>query len=204
MRISDWSSDVCSSDLASLLAEMMANISNHFDELVAILIAEGGRPRATAEWEIKWVLDQYVPSLLSRTLPDQSWDEAGIGKITKRHMPLGVVAAISPWNLPFLLSFVKILPALLTGNTVVLKPSPFTPLTVLRAADLMHTILPKGVLNVITGGDSLGPWLTTHPDIAKVRSEEHTSELQLLMRISYAVFCLKKKNNTKHKTKKIL
>src|SRR3546814_16797700 len=61
MRISDWSSDVCSSDLASLLAEMMANINNHYDELVAILIADGGRPRATAEWEIKWVQNGRAP-----------------------------------------------------------------------------------------------------------------------------------------------
>jgi len=88
-----------------------------------------------------------------------------IGHITKRYTPIGVVGAISPWNLPVFLSFTKILPALLAGNTVVLKPSPFTPLTVLRIADYVHELLPPGVLNVVTGGDDLGPWITSHPGI---------------------------------------
>jgi hypothetical protein len=82
--------------------------------------------------------------------------------------PLGVVCAISPWNLPFMLSFLKVLPALLVGDTVVLKPSPFTPLTVLRAADYIRNLLPPGVLNVITGGDRLGPWMTAHPGVNKI------------------------------------
>lgn len=59
----------------------------------------------------------------------------------------------------------KTLPALLAGNTVVLKPSPFTPLTVLRIADYIRDLLPSGVLNTITGGDQLGPWMTSHPGI---------------------------------------
>lgn len=89
-------------------------------------------------------------------------------KALKRYVPLGVVAAISPWNLPFWLSFTKVLPSLLAGNTVVLKPAVFTPLTVLRAADYIREILPPGVLNVISGGDDLGPWMTSHPDFQKV------------------------------------
>jgi acyl-CoA reductase-like NAD-dependent aldehyde dehydrogenase len=86
-----------------------------------------------AQWEISWIFETYVPSLLQMELPDSTWNETGVGQITKRYVPLGVVAAISPWNLPFLLSFTKVLPALLAGNTVVLKPAVFTPLTVLRA-----------------------------------------------------------------------
>jgi acyl-CoA reductase-like NAD-dependent aldehyde dehydrogenase len=91
-----------------------------------------------------------------------------VGQVVKRYVPLGVVCAISPWNLPFMLSFLKVLPALLVGDTVVLKPSPFTPLTVLRAVDHIRELLPPGVLNVITGGDRLGPWMTAHPGFNKI------------------------------------
>jgi aldehyde dehydrogenase (NAD+) len=80
-------------------------------------------------------------------------------------MPIGVVGAISPWNLPVLISFYKTLPALLAGNTVVLKPSPFAPLTVLRISDYINELLPPGVFNVVTGGDDLGPWMTLHTGI---------------------------------------
>src|SRR6266576_5801657 len=73
-------------------------------------------------------LETYTPALLQMELPDSTWNEIGVGQITKRYIPLGVVAAISAWNIPFLLSFTKVLPALLTGNIVVLKPAVFTPL----------------------------------------------------------------------------
>jgi acyl-CoA reductase-like NAD-dependent aldehyde dehydrogenase len=76
-----------------------------------------------AQFEITWILETYLPALLQMDLPDSTWNEASVGQITKRYVPLGVVAAISAWNLPFLLSFTKVLPALLTGNTVVLKPA---------------------------------------------------------------------------------
>src|SRR5260370_30588142 len=59
----------------------------------------------------------------------------------------------------------KTLPALLAGNTVILKPSPFTPLTVLRISDYIRDLLPPGVLNTVTGGDQLGSWMTSHPRI---------------------------------------
>jgi acyl-CoA reductase-like NAD-dependent aldehyde dehydrogenase len=101
-------------------------------------------------------------------LPEEESDVEGVGHVVKRYVPLGVVCAISPWNLPVLLSFVKVLPALLTGNTVVLKPSPFTPLTVLRIAEYVRELLPPGVLNVITGGADLGPWMTSHTGFSKI------------------------------------
>src|SRR3984885_16321030 len=114
-----------------------------------------------AQFEIKWILETYVPALLQMELPDSTWNETSVGQITKRYVPLGVVAAISPWNLPFWLSFTKVLPALLTGNAVVLKPAVFTPLTVLRAADYIREFLPPGVLNVIIGGYKMGAWFTS-------------------------------------------
>src|SRR6201984_845187 len=151
-----------------LLATAMEELKAHTDELCTLLTAGNGRPYRMAEFEIKWTLETYVPTLLQMELPDSTWNETSVGQVTKRYVPLGVVAAISPWNLPFWLSFTKVLPALLTGNTVVLKPAVFSPPTVLRAADYIREILPPGVLNVISGGDDLGPWMTSHPDFQKV------------------------------------
>ncbi len=85
-----------------------------------------------------------------------------------RRVPIGVVGAIAPWNFPVILAMFKTAPALLAGNTVVLKPSPFTPLTTLKIGELLRGVLPDGVFNVISGGDSLGPLMTTHPGIDKI------------------------------------
>jgi acyl-CoA reductase-like NAD-dependent aldehyde dehydrogenase len=140
----------------------------HKDELATLLAAEGGRSIGVARWEIEWTTDLYGPALLAMELPEERWVQEGVGEVVKRYVPLGVVCAISPWNVPFMLSFLKVLPALLVGDTVVLKPSPFTPLTVLRAADHIRELLPPGVLNVITGDDRLGPWMTAHPGFNKI------------------------------------
>jgi acyl-CoA reductase-like NAD-dependent aldehyde dehydrogenase len=83
-------------------------------------------------------------------------------------MPLGVVGAICPWNFPLLLSFGKIIPALLTGCTIIVKPSPFTPYTSLKAIELAQEVFPPGVIQVLGGDDMLGPMMTAHPGIAKI------------------------------------
>ena len=151
-----WSSKTWN-ERRDLLRNAMEELKAHTDELCTILTAENGRPYSMAQWEITWIFETYVPALLQMEMRDSTWNETGVGQITKRYVPLGVVAAISPWNLPFWLSFTKVLPALLTGNTVVLKPAVFTPLTVLRAADCIREMLPPGVLNVISGGMTLAP-----------------------------------------------
>ena len=88
--------------------------------------------------------------------------------ITTRYQPLGVVGAICPWNFPLVLSFGKIIPAVLTGCTIIVKPSPFTPYTALKAIELAQEIFPPGVIQVLGGDDKLGPMLTQHPGIAKI------------------------------------
>jgi acyl-CoA reductase-like NAD-dependent aldehyde dehydrogenase len=72
------------------------------------------------------------------------------------------VGAITPWNFPILLAVWKIAPALLAGNTVVIKPSPFTPLATLELGAALRDVLPAGALNVVSGGDELGSWITSH------------------------------------------
>lgn len=85
-----------------------------------------------------------------------------------RYQPLGVVAAICPWNFPLALGFGKIIPAILTGNTIILKPSPHTPYSSLKAVELSLEIFPPGVIQVVGGSDALGPLLTGHPGVSKV------------------------------------
>src|SRR4029077_9547544 len=91
--------------------------------------------------------------------------------------PLGVVAAIVPWNFPLLLASWKLAPALATGNTVVLKPATWTSLTALRLAEICQEAgLPDGVLNVVTGsGAAVGGALVRHKNVAKVAFTGSTS-----------------------------
>jgi acyl-CoA reductase-like NAD-dependent aldehyde dehydrogenase len=90
----------------------------------------------------------------------------GFAEVHRR--PIGVVAAITPWNFPLTLAMWKIAPALRAGNTVVVKPSPYTPLTTLALGDLLRGVLPDGVLNVVYGPDPLGADLTVHPLVRKI------------------------------------
>ncbi len=83
--------------------------------------------------------------------------------------PRGVVAAVTPYNFPLQMNIQKIAPALVTGNTVVLKPSPFTPFSALLLGEVAHEVcLPKGVLNIVTGGIEAGELLTTAPQVDMV------------------------------------
>src|SRR5512144_1621611 len=85
------------------------------------------------------------------------------------HEPVGVVGQIIPWNFPLLMFAWKIAPALAAGNTVVIKPAEFTPLTALAFAELAHEAgLPPGVLNVVTGDGETGKLIVAHDDIDKI------------------------------------
>lgn len=89
-------------------------------------------------------------------------------KVIATHPPLGVVGAICPWNFPVILSTLKIASALITGNCVIVKPSPFTPYAVLRIVELCIPVLPPGIFQAVNGGADLGAVMTTHPGIAKI------------------------------------
>ena len=96
-------------------------------------------------------------------------------------VPLGVIGAITPWNFPILLAIWKIAPALVAGNTMVLKPSPYTSLCTLKLGELLRDILPPGVLNVVSSGNDLGAWLTRHPDVRKISFTGSTSTGRKIM-----------------------
>lgn len=99
---------------------------------------------------------------------DEVLDDNEDRTITQTFPPLGVCCGIVPWNWPVLLALGKIGPALITGNVIIVKPSPFTPYCDLKLGEIGTKFFPPGVLQVISGDDSLGPMLTEHPDIDKI------------------------------------
>jgi len=131
------------------------------EELAPILTAEQGKPLADARMEIMgagvW-FKYYADLAIEREIIQD--DDNVFAEVV--HRPLGVVAAITPWNFPLILGSWKIAPGLLAGNTMVLKPSPFTPLSTLKLGQLLADVFPPGVLNVVSGGDQLGGWMTAH------------------------------------------
>jgi acyl-CoA reductase-like NAD-dependent aldehyde dehydrogenase len=149
------------------LESIAAVLMEHAGELQALLTAEQGKPLADALFEVQ-AAAWWIGEIAKNELPVTVTDAMPGQRSTTRHVPLGVVGAIVPWNFPVLLAVWKIGPALLTGNTLVLKPSPNTPLATLRIAELLRPVLPPGVFNVVTGGDALGPWMTAHPGIDKI------------------------------------
>jgi acyl-CoA reductase-like NAD-dependent aldehyde dehydrogenase len=151
----------------ALLGRMAGTLMAQRDALAAMLTREQGKPLAKATEEIMaaayWCVEVAKLAPETQTLADTPETLVQV-----RRVPIGVVGAIVPWNFPIALAFFKLAPALLAGNTVVLKPSPFTSLTTLRIGELLREVLPPGVLNVVSGGDALGPWMSAHPGIDKI------------------------------------
>jgi acyl-CoA reductase-like NAD-dependent aldehyde dehydrogenase len=136
-------------------------------ELSPVLTQEQGKPLAQANIEslgagmwLNYFADLEVPKEIIQD------DANAYAEVVRK--PMGVVAAITPWNFPLILASWKIGPALRAGNTIVLKPSPFTPLATLKMVELLNEVLPPGVLNVVSGGDELGKWMTSHPVPRKI------------------------------------
>lgn len=154
-------------DRRAALNKMAGIIKENADELMRLLTSEQGKPHMQAAGEIAGC-SGVAMGLASLSL-EETINEDSDKRISRtRRVPVGVVGGIVPWNFPVLMAIQKIVPALLSGCTMVLKPSPFTPLATLRMAELVKDCFPAGVLNVITGGDALGPMLTAHPDINKI------------------------------------
>jgi acyl-CoA reductase-like NAD-dependent aldehyde dehydrogenase len=152
---------------AALLVKLADALQTRRGEFARLLTEEQGKPLPDAMGEIDRAVDmiRYFASL---DLPLKLLKEDATQKVVQQRTPLGVVAAITPWNFPMILLMIKVAPALLAGNTVVAKPAPTTPLTTLRFGELCAEILPAGVVNIIVDQNDLGGALTSHLDVAKV------------------------------------
>jgi acyl-CoA reductase-like NAD-dependent aldehyde dehydrogenase len=152
---------------ASACMAISAAIKENADELFRLLTAEQGKPHAQAQGEIFGAAGiSKAQSTLK--LEDVISEDSDQRLSRTRRVPVGVVGGIVPWNFPLMMAIQKIVPALMSGCTIVLKPSPFTPLTTLRVAELIADKVPAGTVNIITGEDALGPMITSHPDIDKI------------------------------------
>ena len=144
-------------------------LEKHAGELAALVTREQGKaqsgPGANLEAGgcVAWT---RVTASLS--LPEETIQDDKRGRIVIRRKPVGVVGSITPWNWPLMIATWHIMPAVRVGCTIVIKPSPYTPLSTLRLVELMNTVLPPGVVNVVTGDAEVGTRMVTHPDLNKI------------------------------------
>ena len=146
-------------------------IEDDLDTIKRLEMENCGKPASMIEFEMDLTVDNWrFFAGGARNL-----DARAAGEYLEEHTsylrrdPVGVVGSIAPWNYPINMATWKLGPALAAGNTVVLKPSELTPMTALRLAEITADILPKGVLNVVTGqGETAGDALVRHPDVAMV------------------------------------
>ncbi len=143
--------------------------TDNAEELAVLLTREQGKPLGGlgSNFELGgcagWA--GYTASL---SIPDKVLEDSDDRHVVQTRVPLGVVGSITPWNWPLMIAIWHIVPGIRSGNSVVIKPSPFTPLSTLRMVELINEVLPPGLLNVISGGDELGAELTNHSGIDKI------------------------------------
>ncbi|WP_224401157.1 aldehyde dehydrogenase family protein [Pseudonocardia sp. ICBG1034] len=142
-------------------------IKANIDELALLVTMEQGKPLANARGEIGASLRQ-VDFFGSISLDPEIIKDDETGRVEVRRDPIGVVGAITVWNYPILAAMFKLIPGLVAGNVVIVKPSPYTPVATLRLGELIQDVVPAGVVQVVAGTDELGPALTGHPGVHKI------------------------------------
>ncbi|KAF8626918.1 hypothetical protein AX15_004631, partial [Amanita polypyramis BW_CC] len=157
---------------AQLLQKLAQLTEEHKEELAALEALDNGKT-------YNWAFAADVPAAIETFRYYAGWADKNHGQVIEtsetkfaytRHEPIGVVGQIIPWNFPILMFAWKIAPALATGNTIVMKPSEFTPLTAIRLCELVQQAgFPPGVLNVVTGyGNTVGAAISSHMGIEKI------------------------------------
>jgi acyl-CoA reductase-like NAD-dependent aldehyde dehydrogenase len=152
---------------AAVCGKIAAVIDEHAGELATLLTQEQGKPLAGAKFEVGGS-SAWAGFTGSLSLPDKVIQDDEKARVVQTRKPIGVVGSITPWNFPLMIGIWHIVPAIRTGNTVVIKPSPYTPLSTLRMVEIVNQVLPPGVLNCVAGKDELGQWMTEHPGIHKI------------------------------------
>jgi acyl-CoA reductase-like NAD-dependent aldehyde dehydrogenase len=137
------------------------------EQLAELLTREQGKPLSQSRDEIIRAAS-LAAGMTSISIDGEIIVDDAQRRIELHYQPLGVIAVITPWNAPINLAVGPLTMALYTGNTVVLKPSPYTPLTTLKLGELLQAAMPAGVVNVLAGGDDCGQWMSEHPGVDKI------------------------------------
>ncbi len=157
---------------AGWLRKIAAGIRARASEISALIVAEGGKIQQLAEVEVNFTADyiDYMSEWARRYEGEILQSDRPGENIFVFKRPLGVTTGILPWNFPFFLIARKLAPALITGNTIVIKPSEFTPNNAIAFAQIVHEVgLPKGVFNLVLGrGETVGQELAANPKVAMV------------------------------------
>ena len=151
----------------ALVLKIADVIEANATELVQLLTKEQGKPLEDATVEV-YGMAAFCRYFTSLDLQVEVLEDSDARRVEVHRNPLGVIGAIVPWNFPLLLMAFKLPPALIAGNTLVIKPAPTTPLSTLRLAQLISDIVPAGVINFITDANDLGAPMTAHPDVRKI------------------------------------
>lgn len=162
------------------LLEFARRLEAEAGHFAALLVREQGKPLGEASYEVDATLRGLRFYAGVELKSETRAHPAGAYQVDRR--PLGVVAGVTPWNFPMILASNKYAPALITGNTVVLKPAPTTPLTTLELGRLAVDVFPKGVLNIVADDNDLGARLTSHPSVAKISFTGSTATGKAVMR----------------------
>ncbi|EFQ98696.1 aldehyde dehydrogenase [Nannizzia gypsea CBS 118893] len=142
-------------------------LDHYKEEFASLMVKEQGKPLVQAQIETGAAV-AFLRGISSLNMNEEVLEDTDEHKIISRYTPLGVACGIVPWNYPILLACGKIAAAIYTGNTMILKPSPFTPYCGLKLGELGLQYFPPGVLQVLSGGDDLGPMMTAHTGIDKI------------------------------------
>jgi acyl-CoA reductase-like NAD-dependent aldehyde dehydrogenase len=159
--------DMSYADRATRIRSFCQSLTQRQNELAQLLTMEQGKPLAQARDEITRAATQSE-GLTKIPIAPQVIEDNEQRRIELHWVPLGVAGIITPWNAPINLAAGPLTSALYTGNCVVLKPSPYTPLCTLKLGEIAREHFPRGVVNVLAGGDDLGRWMTEHPGIDKI------------------------------------
>jgi len=170
---------------SEVLRAIAADVESSAEELARIIAQEQGKPLGGmgARFEAAGCA-VWLRSAADTPVEPELLFEAEGTRSELHYEPMGVVGAISPWNWPALIATWQIAPALRMGNTVVAKPSEYTPLSVLALAEIINRHLPEGVLHVVAGGRDVGAAIAAHPPVDQVMSTGSTATGRKIVKAS--------------------
>ncbi|KXJ87558.1 aldehyde dehydrogenase [Microdochium bolleyi] len=162
------------------VTDFAAALRDNADAFAQMLVREQGKPLAVAQDELNRAA-QWLEVQARLPFPEEIVEDSAERVVKTRYVPVGVAVGIVPWNYPVMLACGKIAPALITGNALIVKPSPFTPYCNLKLVELAQAFFPSGVIQALSGDDNLGPWLTANEGVDKVSFTGSTATGKLVM-----------------------